>query len=98
MSPSFYAIHRIYDKEKGKLKLKGMKRRVIISDGRALSDEQLVEKLENFGIEISKDTFQQMVNRFLSAEEMYHWYFDQEHVQVKSNDDKDWLWICLDTG
>jgi tetratricopeptide (TPR) repeat protein len=95
MNPSFYAIHRIYEKEKGKLKLKGMKRRVIISDGRALSDEKLVEKLGNFGIEINKDAFRQMVNQFLSAEEMYHWYFDQEHVQVKSDDDEDWLWICL---
>ncbi len=95
MDFSFYALHRICEKEKGKLKPEGKIRRVYIPDGRALSDEKLVEKLENFGIEISKDAFQQMVNQFLSAEEMYHWYFDQDHVQVKSNGDDDWLWICL---
>ena len=95
MDISFYAMHRIYEKEKGKLKLKGMKRRVVIPDGRALSDEKLVEKLETFGIGINKDAFQQMVNRFLSAEEMFHWYFDQDHIQLKSDEDEDWLWICL---
>jgi len=95
MDISFYAMHRIYEKEKGKLKLKGMKRRVVIPDGRALSDEKLVEKLGTFGIGINRDAFQQMVNRFLSAEEIFHWYFDQDHAQLKSDEDEDWLWICL---
>ena len=95
MDISFYAMHRIYEKEKGKLKLKGMKRRVVISDGRALSDEKLVEKLENFSIRMNKDAFQQRVNHFLSAEEMFYWYFDQQHVELKSDEDEDWLWICL---
>lgn len=98
MELSFAAIHRICDQEKDKFSPSEIKAVIFLSDGRALSDEQLVEKLESFGIKMNKDTFLQTVKRFLSAEEMFYLYFNQENVRVKltCENDEDWLWICLE--
>jgi len=97
MDLSFAAIHRICEREKNKFSPREREALVSIPDGRALSDEKLVEKLESFGIKMNKESFLQMVNRFLSAEEMFYRYFNQENVRVKLTDDmaEDWLWICL---
>lgn len=92
MGFSFYAIHRIAEKKKDMLK---GKERVSISDGRGLADEELVKKLGTFDIEMNRDIFQQMVSDFLSAEEMFYHYFEQERVKVGHGANEDWLWICL---
>jgi len=97
MGFSFVAMHRMCEREKNKFSPEEIVGMVFVSDGRALSDEELIEKLKSFGIDINKATFLQMVKRFSSAEEMFYWYINQEHPQVKLTHGihDDWIWTCL---
>jgi hypothetical protein len=92
MDFSFNAIHRIAMREGGKEKFKD---RVFLDDGRSLSDQKLIDKLKSFGVNMNKNLFHELSERYLSAEEMFSYFFDEKKAKVEGCNDEDWLWICL---
>jgi len=67
---------------------------VVLSDGRKMSDAQLLEKLKSFNVILDKQKFEELYTNFLSAEQMSEWLIKRQNLSFKKGQD-DWIWICL---
>ncbi|MGK5083308.1 hypothetical protein WDW37_08370 [Bdellovibrionota bacterium FG-1] len=96
MNLSFVAIDRMIEEEskkhpKGKL---GQGTRPTRSKGRALSDEQLLEKLKDWGISFNRETFIQAASEFISAQDWAESLWEQYSIESEARE-VDWVWIAL---
>jgi hypothetical protein len=66
--------------------------RVVLSNGRQKSEEELLEKLHSIGLKLKRHEFEGHAREFLSAQEMAESLYRTLSVEDK---DSDWLWICL---
>ncbi len=99
MDISYVALHRMTQTymKKEKLLRKFMDKNgpeIFLSSGRNMSNGELIEKLKSFGVAVDKETFGAWLKRFLSAEEISRWVFNETNTDLR-NSDSDWVWICL---
>jgi tetratricopeptide (TPR) repeat protein len=62
--------------------------------GRAMSDEQLLEKLRSFGLELDQATLGEWCRKVPSAQELSEQLRRTRPLRLREMDE-DWLWICL---
>ncbi len=66
------------------------------SDAAKLSDEQLLEKLHGFGLEVDRAELERLCEGALSAEEVARPLLDRCGVgTTKGRPQEDWMWLCL---
>ncbi len=66
------------------------------SDAAKLSDEQLLEKLQGFGLEGGRAEFEWLCEGALSAEEVALALLDRcGSAAGEGRPDADWIWLCL---
>jgi tetratricopeptide (TPR) repeat protein len=66
------------------------------SDAAKLSDEQLLEKLRGFGLEVDRAALERLCEGALSVEEVAWPLLDGCGVDVvDGRPDEDWIWLCL---
>jgi len=98
MDISFIAINRIIEDKMSASpyyrKAVEKHNNVVLSDGRKMSDVQLLEKLKSFDVMMDKQKFEQLYKNFLSAEEMSQWIIKKQNLIFERGQD-DWIWICL---
>ncbi|MCI0335633.1 MAG: hypothetical protein L0228_20685 [Planctomycetes bacterium] len=100
MKMSFMTINRLLEEEmatddnlRAVVERQG---KVLLCEGRELSDAQLVEKFAGWGTPIDRATFEQMSRPFLSAQEMSEQVTKTCRSQiVEGSHDEDWLWVAL---
>ncbi len=68
--------------------------RILLSDGRALSDEALLAKLRTWNLALDRDPFRARAQRFLSAQEMAEEAYQQAEPRITGMD-QDWVWIAF---
>ncbi len=68
--------------------------RILLSDGRALSDEALLAKLRTWNLDLDRDPFRARAQRFLSAQEMAEEAYQQAEPRITGMD-QDWVWIAF---
>jgi hypothetical protein len=100
MDLSFIAIDRIAESQaamdkayRAALKRKG---KTPLSEAHALSDAELLARLENFDITLDRDSFQSLTTTFLSAEDIHRHLlrnYRQKPGQKELN--LDWVWLSL---
>jgi tetratricopeptide (TPR) repeat protein len=66
---------------------------MVLSDARKLSEQELLEKLESLGITIDKNTFKELCNGYISAEELSQYL--TKRYKIISGEDCDWVWFCI---
>lgn len=83
--------------EKRKYRPDEIKASISIPEVKALSDDEIIAKLESLLIIMDEDIFTQSVDLFLSVEEMFYSYYDQKRLRFKISPEEnaDWLWVCL---
>ena len=84
---------RVREEETFKRKLKKTNR-PLLSDGRKLSNDELISKLSSIGLTVNLDNFVGFVDKFLTAEELSDWVIKTKKPIIKDFDE-DWLWIFL---
>jgi tetratricopeptide (TPR) repeat protein len=98
MDISYIAINRIVEDQMSAnpyyRKLIEKQNRVLLSDGRKMSDAQLLEKLKSFNVIMDKQKFEELNTNFLSAEQMSEWLIEKHNLKFNKGQD-DWIWICL---
>jgi len=67
--------------------------RGVLSDGRAMSDTQLLEKLHSFNLEIDRTHFETLARRHFSAEGMSDELLKKSRHELEVT--ADWVWIAL---
>ncbi len=99
MEMSYSALNRILENHlksdaalRKRMEKSGPK--VVLSDGRKLTDEALMDKLACFGVTVDRQTFGEWRKEFLSAEAMFKGIIDKWHIDVKEKE-IDWIWVCL---
>ena len=66
------------------------------SDAAKLSDEQLLEKLQGFGLEVDRAELERLCEGALSAEEVAWPLLDRCAARVgDGRPHEDWIWLCL---
>ena len=66
------------------------------SDAAKLSDEQLLEKLQGFGLEVDRAELERLCEGALSAEEVARPLLDRCGAGAREGrPDEDWIWLCL---
>src|SRR3954447_6108115 len=66
------------------------------SDAAKLSDEQLLEKLRGFGLDVDRAALERLCERALSVEEVAWPLLDRRGVDVgDGRPHEDWVWLCL---
>jgi len=66
------------------------------SDAATLSDEQLLEKLRGFGLEVDRAELERLCERALSVEEVARPLLDRCGVGAREGrPHEDWIWLCL---
>lgn len=66
------------------------------SDAAKLSDEQLLQKLRGFGLEVDRAELERLCEGALSAEELARPLLDRCGVgTTKGQPHEDWMWLCL---
>jgi len=68
--------------------------RATLSAGRALSDDELVEKLHSLGLTVDRPTMAAWTERFPSAEALTRHLSEEEAFKTAAMDE-DWVWIGL---
>jgi len=68
--------------------------RVLLSHGRAMSDEALLAKLRLLNLSLDKSQFLARSQRFLSAQEMAQALYKERGSALKGSDE-DWIWIAF---
>ncbi len=68
--------------------------KVLLRDGRALSDEALLAKLRSLGIALDKGQFLARSQQFLSAQEMAEVVHQRKDLEIKAREE-DWVWIAF---
>ncbi|MBA3065258.1 hypothetical protein FP828_02060 [bacterium] len=71
----------------------------LLSRGSELTDTELLEKLDSFGIKISKKILNKLSLEFISAEELSKWFFKTPNLQSKYTTDMEikrvWIWLTV---
>ena len=98
MDISYIAINRMVE-ERMATKKKYRKRieksgRIVLSFGRRMLDEELLQKLRLFNVIMDKRGFEKLCKRFLSAEDMSEWVIRKQNLRFEGTEE-DWIWICL---
>ncbi|HEX5923149.1 MAG TPA: hypothetical protein VFY45_04915, partial [Baekduia sp.] len=66
------------------------------SDAAKLSDEQLLEKLHGFGLDVDRAELERLCEGALSAEEVARPLLDRCGVgATNGRPHEDWIWLCL---
>ena len=66
------------------------------SDAAKLSDEQLLEKLQGFGLEVDRAELERLCEGALSAEDVARPLLDRCGTGVREGQPhEDWIWLCL---
>lgn len=84
------AIDRIYKEMMKK------QNRVVLSDGRKMTDDKLIKKLNSFhkDLNIDNGNFKELSKNFLSSQDMSEWIIKKCDLKGLGTDE-DWIWICL---
>jgi len=70
--------------------------RSVLSHARTLSDEALLEKLHRVGIEIDKNSYAEIAEHALSAEEIFNTAMTSEvRARCRERFAEDWVWFAL---
>lgn len=98
MDISFIALNRIFEEHMAKdrkvfdeIHAKGS---AVVSFGRKLSDDELLQKLGLMGVVCDRETFSELCKGFLSAEELSTHLIRKRGLELNDLED-DWLWVCL---
>jgi hypothetical protein len=98
LNTSFIAMNRIVEdhaatdeKYRAQLERNG---KAVLSSGRRLSDEQLLAKLRDLGIDLDRDKLDDLSQRYFSAEELSRTVAAERRSPIRAADE-DWVWIVL---
>jgi tetratricopeptide (TPR) repeat protein len=97
---SWVAIDRFAEKERARdAKFRKQNAdKVLRSDAKPLTDDELLAKLRSFDIELDRPSLEQLCREALSAEEMATPFLDQRTFHGrKAEMEGDWIWVCLTT-
>src|SRR5262245_8149875 len=98
MRMAFITMNRIVEKEMASNEAyrAGMRKKgkVVLSDGRALSDDELLRKLASLGIPLDREQFLSRIRPFVSAAEAAQVVYDQPGLKIPVKD-QDWVWIAF---
>jgi hypothetical protein len=97
MNISFITMNRIVEERKAidmeYRQILERKGKLLLSDGRALSDEALLDKLRKNRFPLDRPQFLAFSQRFASAQEMAQFVYD-EHPDIHESN-QDWIWIAF---
>jgi tetratricopeptide (TPR) repeat protein len=95
---SWVALDRFAEKERARDRTfrKQSARKVLRSDAKQLTDDDLLAKLRSFGIELDRPSLERLCREALSAEEIATPWLDQRTSDGRQADmESDWIWVCL---
>jgi len=95
---SWVAIDRFAEKERARDAnyRKQPAGKVLRSDAKQLTDEDLIAKLRSFGIELDRPALERLCREALSAEEIATSLLDQRTFHGRQAAmESDWIWVCL---
>jgi hypothetical protein len=95
---SWVAIDRFAEKERaGDAKFRKQSAdKVLRSDARQLTDDDLLAKLRSFDIEMDRSSLERLCREALSAEEIATPLLDQRTFHGRQAEmESDWIWVCL---
>ena len=95
---SWVAIDRFAEKERAKSAAfrKQSAGKVLRSDAKQLTDDELLAKLRSFGIELDRPSLERLCREALSAEEIATPLVDQRTFHGRQAEmESDWIWVCL---
>lgn len=95
---SWVAIDRFAEKERAKdAKFRKQNAdKVLRSDAKPLTDDELLAKLRSFGIELDRPWLERHCREALSAEEIAAPLLDQRTFHGRQAEmESDWIWVCL---
>ena len=95
---SWVAIDRFAEKERARDAnyRKQPAGKVLRSDAKPLTDEDLIAKLRSFGIELDRPSLERLCREALSAEEIAAPLVDQRTFHGRQAEtESDWIWVCL---
>jgi len=70
--------------------------KVLRSDAKQLTDDDLLAKLRSFGIELDRPSLERLCREALSAEEIATPLLDQRTFHGRQAEmESDWIWVCL---
>ncbi|MDD4570211.1 MAG: SEC-C metal-binding domain-containing protein [Tepidanaerobacteraceae bacterium] len=98
MGLSKIALNRVYEDsiKKGITSVKDLKKKgkTVLSDVKKLKDEEIIDKLNNLGVQIEKTTFSSSIINFPSAEAYYLWLMNEKKLKLNDKDE-DILWMGI---
>ncbi len=98
MDMSIIAINRMLENsiKEGKVSAIDLKKKgkTVLSDVRKLKDEEIMDKLNNLGVQIDKIAFAESIRNFPSAESYYTWLMKEKKLRLKDFDE-DILWMGI---
>jgi len=72
--------------------------KVLRSDAKPLTDDDLLAKLRSFGIELDRPSLERLCREALSAQEIATSWLDQRTFRGRQAEmESDWIWVCLTT-
>jgi hypothetical protein len=95
---SWVAIDRFAEKERAKdAKFRKQNAdKVLRSDSKPLTDDELLAKLRSFDIELDRPSLERLCREALSAEEIATPLLDQRTFHGRRAEmESDWIWVCL---
>ncbi|MFO1498227.1 MAG: SEC-C metal-binding domain-containing protein [Verrucomicrobiota bacterium] len=100
MRISYYALNRIAEQKAAELRAQGKPApkpgRSVLSEARQLSEEQLLQRLRNFGMELDQQRLASLVKSHCSAEEIAKGFLDRWQPRNGQEErESDWCWFAL---
>ena len=95
---SWVAIDRFAERERAKDAAfrKQSAGKVLRSDAKELTDDELLAKLRSFGIELDRPSLERLCREALSAEEIATPLLDRRTFHGRQAEmGSDWIWVCL---
>ena len=95
---SWVALDRFAEKERARDRtfLKQSARKVLRSDAKPLTDDDLLAKLRSFGIELDRPSLERLCREALSAEEIATPWLGQRTFHGRQAEmESDWIWVGL---
>jgi len=72
--------------------------KVLRSDAKPLTDDDLLAKLRSFGIELDRPSLERLCREALSAQETATRWLDRRTFHGRQAEmESDWIWVCLTT-
>lgn len=66
-----------------------------LSLGKTMTDEQLLEKLSQWGVEFSRNSFRKIASEYLSAQDLTQWLHKKYRIDASSDQQVDWIWVSV---